>query len=163
MASHDSEPPDGWRFYRVARVRPILWAYSVFMTAMFVAVIASSASDRGSSVALTVGLTVMWVGVIAGLVWIGCRNGLAESAVGLCAQSLRRREVAWEDISAFDVPDRQPFGWTAVYARRHSGRRVNLVVMQGKRIVWRDGETMDIASVLAARLGEWRDTQHEAR
>jgi hypothetical protein len=158
MPSEDHAPLNGRRFYRDARNRPVVYAYSIFMTALVASTLAGYAEGHDSSIVLVAVLSAIWVAFISWFVWFAAvRIGLVESESGLSAQALRRKTVAWSDIASFEVPKHQPFGWTAVYARLHSGRRVNLAVSQGRRVVWHGGDTEDITSVLRARLSERHD------
>jgi hypothetical protein len=83
------------------------------------------------------------------------RGGVAESDIGICNRRMYRSwRWRWTDIERFD------HGGSRVYVVLCSGERVPLIgVAQGRRTVWRGGETSDIVGVLNDRLATWRKEQ----
>jgi hypothetical protein len=151
-----------WRTYRTSLIRPVAFTYTGGAALIVTLRLLSYASDHGS-VVVTALVGVIWIALIYWALWVGVHIGVRETEEGLASQfSFMRPFVAWDDIETFETPKDPPFGWTKVYARCRSGKRVTLAVMQDRQVVWQGGETRDIVSVLTERLAEVQRTRATA-
>jgi hypothetical protein len=140
--------------YHLRWTRPANALLTVFWAAIWlVLVLASNKTNWLVMGALGVGLVVIaaWANLLA------VRSGVYEAEHGIIVTGLFRTTcISWKDLAGFDHERRGTHD--IVYARRTDGSRQRLVnVLQGQRVVWRDGETRDILGVLMRRLGEVGD------
>lgn len=101
-----------------------------------------------------------WIIVIS--VWanvVAVKGGVYEKDDGITLRSLfSSTHLGWGDLDRFEHQRRGTHDF--VYARLTDGSRRRLTnLLQGQRVLWDDGQTNDIVSVLSERLAKWRADQ----
>ena len=145
------------RQYRMPRARTGLRVMYALLALLGVVFVIGYRADHGSTPLL---LLLVCAGVLVGFVaWdrrLAREVGLDEVEEGFVDRhSLGSRMLQLEDINRFDHRRRGTFD--QVLAILRDGRALPIVGLQeGQRVVWRDGETRSIVTVLNPRREERR-------
>jgi hypothetical protein len=141
------------RHYHLRWTRPVNALLTVFWTILWL-VLALASHRTNWPVMGALGACLLVISVWANVV--AARAGVYEVEQGIVARSLFGSTlIDWRQVAGFE--HRRQGTHDIVYARRTDGSRHRVThVLQGQRVVWRNGETRDIDGLLNERLKEWQ-------